>query len=46
MKKAKQLKEADLRILVDCILAVQNGNYTAKRKKTKKELLAILGLTP
>lgn len=34
------------RIVVDCIIAIQEENYVAKRKKTRSELLAIVGLTP
>jgi hypothetical protein len=37
----KQLKE-----LVDLVLVIQNENYKAHRKKTKKELCRLLGLTP
>ena len=32
--------------LVECILVIQKENYIAKRKKTKGELLKMLGLTP
>ena len=34
------------RTVVDCIFAIQEENYVAKRKKTRSELLAIVGLTP
>ncbi len=40
------LKEKDLRILVNNIIQIQSENYISKRKRTKKELLKILGLTP
>lgn len=44
--KNKDLSENNLRKLVDYILMIQNNNYVTKRKKTKKDLSKILGLTP
>ena len=38
---SKQLKE-----LVGLVLVIQNENYKSSRKKTKKELYRLLGLTP
>lgn len=32
--------------LVDLVLVIQNENYVTKKKKTRDELLRILGLTP
>ena len=32
--------------IVDCVLAIQKENYVARRKKTRSELCAIVGLTP
>jgi len=54
MIKACRILETDIRVLskkqllriVDLILVIQNENYTAHRKKSKEELLKILGLTP
>ncbi len=40
------LTENNLRKIVNNILKVQAENYVTKRKRTKKELLKILGLTP
>ena len=34
------------REVIDCILAIQEKNYVAKRKKTRSELFEIVGLTP
>ena len=45
-KNNNQLDERELRKLVDYILVVQENNYATKRKKDKKELQSILGLTP
>ena len=45
-KKSAALTKMDLRKLISCIILVQNENYATKRKKTKEELLKILGLTP
>ena len=45
-KRFSSLNEFDLRLLVDCIVEIQSSNYVAKHKKTKNELLMILGLTP
>lgn len=36
----------DLRKLVDLILIVQSENYVTRNKRSKEELLEILGLTP
>jgi len=51
LKSAKILRKEkfsrkDLRKLVDYILAIQKENYVTRRKKSKKELMKILGLTP
>ncbi len=32
--------------LVDLVLVIQNENYVTKKKKTRSELLRIIGLTP
>ncbi len=42
----RQLTKPELLGLVKCMLAIQNNNYVAKRKKTKGELMKILDLTP
>ena len=44
--KKKKLSEKDYRKLVNNILIVQSENYVTKRKRSKKELLSVLGLTP
>ncbi len=38
--------DRDKRKLVDKILIVQSENYATRRKRSKEELLKILGLTP
>ena len=45
LQKGK-LKNSDLLKLVDNILIVQSENYVTRKKKTKNDLLKILGLTP
>ncbi len=40
------LKEKNLKILVANIVQIQSDNYVSKKKRTKKELLKVLGLTP
>ena len=45
-KPLKQLTKFELLNLVKLMLLIQNYNYVAKRKKTKKELMKILDLTP
>lgn len=45
LQKSK-LTGNELKRLVDNILKIQSENYTTKRKKTKRELLKNLGLTP
>ncbi len=42
----KKISRADQRKLVEYMLKVQAENYATKRKKSKTELLKILGLTP
>lgn len=44
--RRKQLRRKQLVQLVDYIIAIQNENYVTKRKKSKKEFLSMLGLTP
>ncbi len=44
--KFKMLTQKQIMSLVDSILVIQNENYVTKKKKTKEELLKILGLTP
>ncbi len=45
-KKTDKLTKKDLRKLVDYIIILQKNNYVTKKKKTKKDLLKILDLTP
>jgi hypothetical protein len=40
------LDKKDLTKIVGLILVIQHENYVTKKKKTKAELLKILGLTP
>ena len=44
--KFQKLSKVQLLKLVDLILAIQSENYVTKKKKTKRELRKILGLTP
>ena len=44
--KFKMLGEEKLKILVNYMVVIQNENYVTKKKKTREELLAMLGLTP
>ena len=44
--KFKMLNREQLVRLVDLIIVIQNENYVTKKKKTRNELLQILGLTP
>lgn len=43
--KFKMLSEEKLKQLVNYMVVIQNENYVTKKKKTREELLAILGLT-
>lgn len=45
-KKFKKLDKRDLIKIIDLILIIQHENYATKKKRTKDELLKILGLTP
>jgi hypothetical protein len=42
----KKLTKSNLKKLVDLILVIQNENYVSKKKRTREDLLEILGLTP
>lgn len=44
--KFNMLNSEQLAKLVDLVLVIQNENYITKKKKTRSELLRILGLTP
>ena len=44
--KFKMLNKQKLIKLVDYVLVIQKENYVTKKKKTREELLQILGLTP
>ena len=44
--KLKMLNSVQLIKLVDLILVIQKENYVTKKKKTRLELLQMLGLTP
>ncbi len=44
--KFNMLSHKKLTKLVDLILVIQNENYVTKKKKTRSELLRIIGLTP
>lgn len=42
----RTLEKKQVLSLVDCVMRMQNENYVTKRKKTREELLTVLGLTP
>ena len=44
--KFNMLSREQLTKLVDLILVIQNENYVTKKKRTRSELLQIVGLTP
>lgn len=44
--KFKMLSKEKLKKLVNYVLVIQSENYVTKKKKTREELLAMLGLTP
>jgi len=44
--KNSDLSDKNLGDLANYILIIQKNNYATKKKKTKKDLLKILGLTP
>ena len=45
-KKPKAFSRQDLDNLIGYILELQNENYVTRKKKTKRELLKVLNLTP
>lgn len=42
----KKILENDYKKLVDNIISIQSENYVTKKKRSKEELLKVLGLTP
>ena len=42
----KQLTNSELRKMVELIITIQNSNYVTKAKRSREELLSVLGLTP
>ena len=42
----KQLSLEHRKALVDNILMIQKENYVSRKKRSKEELYAVLGLTP
>ena len=46
LKPLRSLTSVELRRLVGYMLSIQKENYVTKRKKSGKELLMVLGLTP
>lgn len=42
----KKLTQKQLLLLVDLIFKIQNANYVTRKKPSKEELRALLGLTP
>ncbi len=42
----KKISENSYRKLVDYVIRIQSENYATKSKRTKEELLRVLGLTP
>ena len=42
----RTLEKKQVRSLIGCVLRMQNENYVTKKKKTREELFAVLGLTP
>jgi hypothetical protein len=42
----KNISDSDYRKLIDNIICIQSENYVTKSKRSRKELLKVLGLTP
>jgi len=42
----KKISDGDYKKLVDYIIRIQSENYITKKKRSKEELLKVLGLTP
>ena len=45
-KETRLLEKKDLLKLVNYIMTIQKNNYITRKKKTKADILNILGLTP
>jgi len=46
LNRSSILSNKELLELIKFILIIQNNNYVTKRKRTKEELMKVLGLTP
>ncbi len=44
--KYKMLSKKQLTTLIDLIIVIQQENYMTRKKKSREELLKMLGLTP
>ena len=42
----RTMTSADMRGLIELLVLIQQENYMSKKRKSKEELLTILGLTP
>ena len=42
----KRLTNSETRKLVELMIVIQNNNYVTKAKRSREELLSVLGLTP
>ena len=45
-KTFSKLSKSELLSIVSCIVEIQNHNYATRQKKTERELVEMLGLTP
>ncbi len=46
LSRSSILSNKNLLELIKFILIIQNNNYVTKKKRTKDELMTVLGLTP
>jgi len=45
-KSLAKLNKQELLQIIECIITIQSNNYATRHKKTKKELMKLLDLTP
>lgn len=46
LEKRSKLSRSDLLCIVDCILDIQSSNYATRHKRSRSDILNVLGLTP
>lgn len=46
LQRPSRKEEVTMRLLIDHMLVIQTENYATRRKRSREELLSVIGLTP